>query len=251
MSVSGVVTRARSHIMESANVEKEVEVQRPLLTTPNDIPTAPGPCGEAMPANTTSVTSVVPTVVLRGEEYLPTFSGDHDEDPELFMAEVQEFFATPQNASLPERVKVRLAHRQLRGRAQKSNTFFITRDKTISDLEARLLEEFGTEANFAELYREFQKGTLSLDEPVEVFFARKTALYRRLFPDAPESRLVKELINQMPSQARLTLAGQCPQKVIDLKRATKEVLPYLRTSKKQENWRRTDDKSPSRSAQTN
>jgi hypothetical protein len=72
-----------------------------------------------------------------------------------------------------------------------------------------------------------------------------------LFPDAPESRLVKELINQMPSQARLTLAGQCPQKVIDLKRATKEVLPYLRTSKKQENWRRTDDKSPSRSAQTN
>jgi hypothetical protein len=78
--------------MESANVDKEVEVQRPLLTTTNDIPTAPGPCGEAMPANTTSVTSVVPTVVLRGEEYLPTFSGDPDEDPELFMAEVQEFF---------------------------------------------------------------------------------------------------------------------------------------------------------------
>jgi hypothetical protein len=167
------------------------------------------------------------------------------------MAEVQEFFAAPQNASLPERVKVRLAHRRLRGRAQKSNAFFITRDKNISDLEARLLEEFGTEANFAELYREFRKGTFSLDEPVEVFFATKTALYRRLFPDAPESRLVKELINPMPSQARLTLAGQCSQKVIDPKRATKEVLPYLRTSKKQENWRRTDDKSPSRSAQTN
>ncbi|KAH0815773.1 hypothetical protein GEV33_007018 [Tenebrio molitor] len=49
-----------------------------------------------------------------------------------------------------------------------------------------------------------------------------------------------------PINSRLTLAGQCPQKVIDLKRATKEVLPYLRTSKKQENWRRTDDKSPSR-----
>jgi hypothetical protein len=98
---------------------------------------------------------------------------------------------------LPERVKVRLTYRQLRGRVQKSNAFFITRDKSISDLEARLLEELGTEANFAELYREFQKGTINLDEPVEVFFARKTALYRRLFPDAPESRVVKELIDQI------------------------------------------------------
>jgi hypothetical protein len=60
---------------------------------------------------------------------------------------------------------------------------------------------FGAEANFAELYEELRMGTLRWEEPVEVCFARNTALYRRLFPDASEARLVKELINQMPPQA--------------------------------------------------
>jgi hypothetical protein len=263
MPIIGVTTRARFRMMQSTSVEDEVVVQQPLpiteraaspapeqqlAVTADNILAGPPPCGEAMHTDTASVTSVILTVVLRGEEYLPTFSGDPDEDPEMFIAEIREFFAAPQNASLPERVKARLAHRQLRGRAAKSNLFFLTRDRTISDLEGRLLEEFGAEANFAELYEEFKRGTLGWEEPVEVFFARKTALYRRLFPDAPEARLVKELINQMP---RPTLAGQCPQRVVDLKRAAKEVLPYIRPTTKPENWRRTDGKSPSRSEPTN
>jgi hypothetical protein len=266
MPIIEVTTRARSRMMPSTTVEDEVVAQQPLpiteraaspapeqqlAVTADNILAGPPPCSEAMQTDTASVTSVIPTVVLRGEEYLPTFSGDPDEDPEMFIAEIREFFAAPQNASLPERGKARLAHRQLRGRAAKANLFFLTRDRTISDLEGRLLEEFGAEANFAELYEEFKRGTLGWEEPVEVFFARKTALYRRLFPDAPEARLVKELINQMPHQARPTLAGQCPQRVVDLKRAAKEVLPYIRPTRKPENWRRTDGKSPSRSEPTN
>jgi hypothetical protein len=198
-----------AHHRESSKSTPEQQ----LAVTADNILAGPLPCGEAMHTDTASVTSVIPRVVLRGEEYLPTFSGDPDEDPEIFITEIREFFAAPQNVSLPKRVKARLAHRQLRGRAAKANLFFLTRDRTISDLEGRLLEEFGAEANFAELYEELKRGTLGWEEPVEVFFARKTALYRRLFPDAPKARLVKELINQMPHQARPTLTGQCPQRV--------------------------------------
>jgi hypothetical protein len=261
MPIIGVTTRARFCMMQSTSVEDEVVVQQPLpiteraaspapeqqlAVTADNILAGPPPCGEAMHTDTASVTSVILTVVLRGEEYLPTFSGDPDEDPEIFITDIREFFAAPQNVSLPERVKARLAHRQLRVRAAKVNLFFLTRDRTISDLE-----EFGAEAKFAELYEEFKRSTLGWEEPVEVFFARKTAFYRRLFPDAPKARLVKELINQMPHQARPTLTGQCPQRVVDLKRAAKEVLPYLRPTRKPENWRRTDGKSPSRSEPTN
>jgi hypothetical protein len=44
-------------------------------------PSGSSPCGETMHTDTASVTSVIPTVVLRVEEYL--FSGDPDEDPEV------------------------------------------------------------------------------------------------------------------------------------------------------------------------
>jgi hypothetical protein len=175
--------------------------KEPLAIATDRTPAGSVLSDKAIATDTASVTSIIPTVVLRGKEYLPTFGGDPDEDPEAFMAEVREFFAAPQNASLLERVKVRLAHRQLQGRATNTNEFFLTRYRCISDLEERLREEFGADANFAEVYEELRRVTLRWEEPVEVIFARKTALYRRLFPDASEARLVKELINQMPPQA--------------------------------------------------
>ncbi|KAJ3619078.1 hypothetical protein MTP99_005865 [Tenebrio molitor] len=111
MPIIGVTTRARSRMMPSTTVEDEVVVQQPLpiteraaspapeqqlAVTADNILAGPPPCGEAMQTDTASVTSVIPTVVLRGEEYLPTFSGEPDEDPEMFIAEIREFFAAPQ-----------------------------------------------------------------------------------------------------------------------------------------------------------
>ncbi|KAH0815408.1 hypothetical protein GEV33_007383 [Tenebrio molitor] len=122
------------------------ETLRPVLPTG----------GSATPAS--SITA--PTAVLRSEEYLPTFSGDPDDDPEDFISEVQEFFTAPANAILPERVKAKIAHRQLRGQAARVNKFFATRDRCLSDLETRLREEFGVEANFTSLYQQFQRGNL-------------------------------------------------------------------------------------------
>jgi hypothetical protein len=162
---------------QSVVVMSHDETLRPVLPTG----------GSATPAS--SITA--PTAVLRSEEYLPTFSGDPDEDPE-------DFITAPANAILPERVKAKIAHRQLRGQAARVNKFFATRDRCLSDLETRLREEFGVEANFTSLYQQFQRGNLGWEEPVEVFFARQAALYQRLFPEAPEARLVKELIGQFP-----------------------------------------------------
>jgi hypothetical protein len=79
--------------MPSTTVEDEVVVQQPLpiteraaspapvqqlAVTADNILAGPSSCSEAMQTDTASVSSVIPTVVLRGEEYLPTFSGDPD-----------------------------------------------------------------------------------------------------------------------------------------------------------------------------
>jgi hypothetical protein len=97
---------------------------------------------------TSIFSSAAPAAVLQSEEYLPTFSGDPDEDSEDFISEVREFFTTPANAALPERVKTKIAHRQLRGQAARANKFFATTG----------------------LYQQFQRGSLGWEEPVEVFF---------------------------------------------------------------------------------
>jgi hypothetical protein len=225
--------------------QQPVVVMRPDETLRSVLPTG----GSATPVS--SITA--PTAVLRSEEYLPTFSGDPDEDPEDFISEVQEFFTAPANAILPERVKAKIAHRQLRGQAARVNKFFATRDRCLSDLETRLREEFGVETNFTSLYQQFQRGNLGWEEPVEVFFARQAALYQRLFPEAPEARLVKELIGQLPTQARPILAGQGLRSLVDLRRAAKEVITHLKPAAKkqtQENWRRTDGRTPPRSEPT-
>jgi hypothetical protein len=47
--------------------------------------------GSATPAPSIAA----PTAVLRSEEYLPTFSGDPDEDPKEFISEVRDFFTAP------------------------------------------------------------------------------------------------------------------------------------------------------------
>jgi hypothetical protein len=122
---------------QSVVVMSHDETLRPVLPTG----------GSATPAS--SITA--PTAVLRSEEYKPTFSGDPDEDPE-------DFITAPANAILPERVKAKIAHRQLRGQAARVNKFFATRDRCLSDLETRLREEFGVEANFTSLSTRNSKG---------------------------------------------------------------------------------------------
>lgn len=190
----------------------------------------------------------VPNVILKHEEYLPTFSGEPDEEPEYFITKLEEFFDAPHNRNLPEEILVKVATKQLRGPAAKMYRPFVQRDKTLKAVQQRLLNEYGTEKNFTSLYTRFQDGKQGREESVEAFFARQQALYQRLFPGAPETRLIDELVKQVPREWRMYLAPITFTTVADLTLAMKKLMAIPKNTQKPENWRRTETTSSPRSA---
>lgn len=77
------------------------------------------------------------------EEYLPTFSGKPEDDPEVFIGEVEAYFealGTPLN----NRVQVLVIHRQLRGVAAETSQYFRKYDRSRQEIWARLRRNFGT-----------------------------------------------------------------------------------------------------------
>jgi hypothetical protein len=64
------------------------------------------------------------------------------------------------------------------------------------------MTHYGVDGHFSALYETFQGGHVERYEDFEVFCARQEVLYRRLFPDAPESRLVSELVKQLNTTNR-------------------------------------------------
>jgi hypothetical protein len=68
-------------------------------------------------------------VVLKLEDYLPTVSGDPDEDPEYFVQRLEEYFTEPSNSHLSEETKVCIVYKQLRGAVFKRYKAFANRDR--------------------------------------------------------------------------------------------------------------------------
>jgi hypothetical protein len=108
--------------------------------------------------------------------------------------------------NLTPRHRVLVAHRQLRGDAAKRNKYYRDEDTSVEELWVRLRRDYGTENQFTRLLIAFTGATFRQNEPLGEFVNRQTKLYRRLFLGSPESRIVKELIQQMPSSVRSTLA---------------------------------------------
>jgi hypothetical protein len=69
--------------------------------------------------------SVVPPVVLNLEDYLPTFSGDPDEDPEYFVQRLEKYFTESSNSHLSEKTKVCIVYKQIRGAVFKRPVFIV------------------------------------------------------------------------------------------------------------------------------
>jgi hypothetical protein len=113
------------------------------------------------------------------------------------------------------------------------------------------------EKNFTALYETFQKGHVEKCEDFEVFCARQETLYHRLFPGAPESRLVAELVKQLPRELRPHLVASGCRTVTSLVEMALQLAAHTqkptyrsggsKVSQPAENWRRTEP-SPSRSA---
>ncbi|KAH0811008.1 hypothetical protein GEV33_011783 [Tenebrio molitor] len=150
-----------------------------------------------------------PALVYGPEDLLRTFAGEPQDDPEAFIAEVESYFQQVGEHNLTPQHCVLVAHRQLRGDAAKRNRYFKDEDTSVEELCVRLRRDYGTENQFTRLLTEFTGATLCQNDPLGEFVNRQTNLHRHLFPGSPESRIVKELIQQMPSSVRSILATLC------------------------------------------
>jgi hypothetical protein len=122
---------------------------------------------ERLSTRSSSPPSAAPPVVLKLEDYLPTFSGDPDEDPDYFIQRLEEYFAEPANTNLSEEVKVRVVYKQLRGPVFKRYKAFASRDREFRAVKDRLMTHYGVEKNFTALYETFQKGHVEKCEDFE------------------------------------------------------------------------------------
>jgi hypothetical protein len=147
-----------------------------------------------------------PAPVYRPEELLRTFAGEPQDDSEVFITEVEAYFQQVGECKLTPQHRVLVAHRQLRGDAAKRNKYYRDDDASVEELWVRLRRDYGTETQFTRLLTAFTGATFRQNEPLVEFVSRQSKLYRRLFPGSPESRIVRELVQQMPSSVRSTLA---------------------------------------------
>jgi hypothetical protein len=122
------------------------------------------------------------------------------------------------------------------------------------------MTHYGVDGHFSALYETFQRGHVERYEDFEVFCARQEALYRRLFPDAPESRLVSELVKQLPKELPTHLVAAGCRTVTSLVEMAQQLAVHVpspinttnrtggnKVNQFSGNWRRTEQ-SPSRSA---
>lgn len=166
--------------------------------------------------NPSTASGAVPVPTFKTEEYLRTFAGEPEEDPEVFISEVENYLA--EVGQITSRHQVLVAHKQLRGAAARRNKYYQASDACIEDLWRRLRADFGTYHNFADLLAKFTGATYNRRDPLDLFIEKQKRLYKRLFPTSPESRLVRELIKQMPAHVRPMLAVGKYEDVADFRR---------------------------------
>ena len=122
----------------------------------------------------------IPVPNFRTEEYLRTFGGEPDEDPEAFINELEAYFSEVGN--LNDRLQVLVAHRQLRGIAARQNKPYGPTDTCVAHLWQRLRASFGTEDNYSELLAKFTSSHFSYRDALDVYVSKQQRLHRRLFP---------------------------------------------------------------------
>jgi transposase InsO family protein len=117
-----------------------------------------------------------PTPVYRPEELLRTFAGEPQDDPEIFIAEVEVYFEQVGEYKLTPRHRVLVAHRQLRGDAAKRNKYYRDEDTSVEELWVRLRRDYGTETQFTRLLTAFTGATFRQNEPLGEFVSRQSKL---------------------------------------------------------------------------
>ncbi len=228
-----------------AKLDKLVETMMVCFAQQNAAAAAATASATASAAAASTAIRSVPVPTLRTEEYLRTFGGEPEEEPEDFIAEVEAYFT--EVGALNHRHQVLVAHRQLRGVAARQNKYYTASDARVADLWRRLRASFGTEAKFAELLAKFTASSYNRRDPLEVYIDKQQRLYRRLFPNSSDERVVDELIKQMPASIRATLAVGKYGSLDEFGRTAQRVLSLSadgERKKSTENWRRAVETSP-------
>jgi hypothetical protein len=189
-----------------------------------------------------------PAPVYHPEELLRMFAGEPQDDPEVFITEVEAYFQQVGECKLTPRHRLLVAHRQLRGDVAKQNKYYRDEDASVEELWVRLRRDYGTETQFTRLLTAFTGATFRQNEPLGEFVSRQSKLYRRLFPGSPESRIVRELVQQMPSSVRSILAVGKYNSIADFVETATNVISWAGADEKKkkasENWRRAAVTSP-------
>jgi hypothetical protein len=139
---------------------------------------------------------------------------------------VETYFQQVGECKLTPRHRVLVAHRQLRGDAAKRNKYYRDEDASVEELWVR--RYYGTETQFTRLLTAFTGATFRQNEPW----------------GQPR---IEELIQQMPSSVRSTVAVGRYDSIADFVETATNVISWAGADEKNkvsENWRRAAVTSP-------
>lgn len=170
---------------------------------------------------------------LRPEEFLPTFSGEPEEDPEKFIKKINDYFDSLPN--IPAEHKPIIAIKQFRGAAHKWYKQIPRVDPSISDLWETLKEQYGSEENCDKLQEIFYGRRYDIEkDEVGTFIQKQKMLYERFTLVKDEKPLISRLLRQMPKEIRPFLVTARCKSIKDLIKMSRTVLntcPELAESK--------------------
>lgn len=187
---------------------------------------------------------------LRPEEFLPTFGGNPEEEPEEFIEAMEDYFTT---MALPESHKLVITSRQFRATANKWYKSSTIRDKTIVQLWDRIRDEYGTHQNMDMLQETFYNRSYNHHkEDIEAFINKQQCLYHRFSAVKDEEHLVSRLYRQMPTEIRpYLISAKCKtiREFVKTAKAITKSCPELfnKEVKRSGNWQRAEGTSPPRS----
>lgn len=161
------------------------------------------------------------------EEILPIFSGRPEEDPRVFLEELEYTFA---QRKTPERLSLKMAFGQLRDQAAEAFPAERFYAHTWGSFKADLVREFAAPSvigrHYAVLFGEPQPS----NEAAHVFLDRKMALARRLVPSFTDEHMLPVLLDQLQQPVRSRMCAPRPSTLLELRTWARDIEEDLRAA---------------------
>lgn len=137
---------------------------------------------------------------------IPTFAGLDHEDPESFMAQLDEYFVRARIED--DRDKLQVVAEQLKGYAKKWYEPYQNIMPSFRTFTERFLEQFNSTARVTRIMTSLYGTKQTKDEPVGVFIIKKMNLFQRMDPNKTETLQINVILDQLLPEIRSRLRGQ-------------------------------------------